>query len=166
MDIIIDKQLKLRSYQPKDKSALYENSVNPLFLKYMEYKKFSIIQFDIWLKKKKKTNYTIFFFIEYRKKAIGTYVLTISGVKKQICDLSYGISSEFFGRKIFQKTTKKILEKFKKIKRFSAITRKDNKRSVEGLKKLKFKEEGVLKSYYYDLKTKKYYDALILSYIN
>ena len=80
MDIIIDKQLKLRSYQPKDKSALYENSVNPLFLKYMEYKKFSIIQFNIWLKRKKKSKDTIFFVIEYRKKAIGTYVLTISGV--------------------------------------------------------------------------------------
>jgi len=61
MDIIIDKQLKLRSYQPKDKSALYENSVNPLFLKYMEYKKFSIIQFDIWLKKKKKFKKKIFY---------------------------------------------------------------------------------------------------------
>ena len=166
MDIIIDKQLKLRSYQPKDKSALYKNSVNSLFLKYMEYKKFSIVQFNIWLKRKKKSKDTIFFVIEYKKKAIGTYILTISGVKRQICDLSYGISSEYFGRKIFQKTTKKILEKFKKIKRFSAITRKDNKPSVEGLKKLKFKQEGVLKSYYYDLKTKRYYDALILSYIN
>ena len=166
MDIIVDKQLKLRSYQPKDKSVLYENSIDHRFLKYMEYKKFSINQFNIWLKRKKKSKDTIFFVIEYNKKAIGTYILTISGVKKQVCDLSYGISNKYFGNKIFQKTTKKILEKFKKIKRFSAITRKDNKPSVEGLKKLKFREEGVLKSYYYDLKKKRYYDALILSYIN
>ena len=70
MDIIIDKQLKLRSYQPKDKSALYKNSVNSLFLKYMEYKKFSIVQFNIWLKRKKKSKDTIFFVIEYKKKLL------------------------------------------------------------------------------------------------
>ena len=69
---------------------------------------------------------------------------------------------------IFKRVTKKILEKFKRLKRFkrfSAITRKDNLPSIKGLKRLKFKEEGIFKSYYYDLKTKKYYDAMILSYI-
>ena len=166
MKIIIDNTLKLRPYKFKDKSVLFKNSTDLLFLKYMEYKKFSNVQFNSWLRRKIKSKDTIFFVIEYKKKAIGTYVLTISGVKNQICDLSYGISSEYFGKKIFTKTTKKILEKFKRFKRFSAITRKDNLPSVKGLKKLKFKKEGILRSYYFDLKTKKYYDAMILSYIN
>lgn len=166
MEIIIDNTLKLRPYKFKDKTVLFKNSNDLLFLKYMEYKKFSKTQFNIWLRRKIKSKQTVFFVIEYKKKAIGSYILTISGIKKQICDLSYGISSEYFGKKIFTKTTKKIIEKFKRFKRFSAITRKDNLPSVKGLKKLKFKQEGILKSYYYDLKTKKYYDALILSYIN
>ena len=59
-----------------------------------------------------------------------------------------------------------ILKKFKKFNRFSAITRKDNLSSIRGLKRLKFKKEGVLRKYYFDLKTKKYYDAIILSHIN
>jgi|TARA_B110000483_G_scaffold173453_1_gene205290 RimJ/RimL family protein N-acetyltransferase len=165
MRIIIDRDLKLRPYNIKDKTSLYKNSTDPLFLKYMEYNKFSYAQFNSWLKIKIKSKDTIFFVIEYKKKAIGTYILTISGVKKQVCDLSYGIASEYFGKKIFTKITKKILEKFKRFKRFSAITRKDNLASVKGLKKLKFKEEGILKAYYFDLKSKKYYDAMILSYI-
>jgi len=166
MKIIVDNLLKLRPYQLKDKPALFENSTNLIFLKYMEYKKFSKTQFNSWLNRKIKSKDTIFFVIEYQKKAVGTYILTISGVKKQICDLSFGISSNYFRKKIFTKITKKILQKFKRFKRFSAITRKDNLSSVKGLQKLKFKKEGILRSYYYDLKTKKYYDALILSYIN
>ena len=51
------------------------------------------------------------------------------------------------------------------IKKFSAITRDDNLASIKGLKRLKFRKEGELKSYYYDLKTEKYYNAVILSYV-
>ena len=166
MEIIIDKKIKLRSYKSKDKEELYTNSIDKKFLKYMEYKKFSVKDFNLWLKKKNYSKSSLFYVIEYEKKAIGTYILTFSGIKNQICDLSYGISSDYFGKKIFKKITKKLLEKFKKIKRFSALTRKDNIASIKGLKRLKFKEEGTLRSFYYDLKSKKYYDALILSYIN
>ena len=166
MEIIIDKTFKLRPYKPKDKLSLLKNSTDLLFLKYMEYKKFSKAQFSKWFRQKIISKDNIFFVIEYKKRAIGTYILTISGSKKQNCDLSYGISSEHFGKKIFTKTTKKILKKFNKFNRFSAITRKDNLSSIRGLKRLKFKKEGVLREYYFDLKTKKYYDAIILSHIN
>jgi RimJ/RimL family protein N-acetyltransferase len=165
MIIAVDQDLKLRSYNSKDKHILYKNSIDPIFLKYMEYTKFSYKKFNSWLKKKLESKNTFFFIIEYKKKAIGTYILNISGINKQICELSYGISSEYHGKKIFQRVTKKILEKFKSIKRFFAITRIDNHSSVQGLKRLKFKEEGCLNSYYYDLKSKKYYDAIILSRI-
>jgi RimJ/RimL family protein N-acetyltransferase len=165
MKIVVDRDLKLRPYNNKDRAALYKNSRDCIFLKYMEYKKFSVNQFNEWLKRKKKSTDVIFFVIEYKNQPIGTYLLTISGIKKQNCDLSYGISSEFVGRRIFYRVTKKIIKKFKNIKRFSAITRADNIRSVNGLKKLKFKKEGILNLYYYDLKTKKYYNAVILSYI-
>lgn len=165
MKIIIDRDLKLRSYNIKDRPLLYKNSRDPLFLKYMEFTKFSAVKFDNWLKKKLSSNDTIFFVIEYKKKPIGTYILTISGIRKQICDLSYGISSYYHSRGIFKRVTKKILEKFKNFKRFSATTRSDNYSSINGLKRLKFKKEGKLNSYYYDLKTKKYFDAIILSYI-
>ena len=166
MKIIVDRDLKLRFYNIKDKPALYKNSTDPFFLKYMEFTKFSLKQFSSWLKKKLTGKNTFFFVIEYKKNPIGTYILTISGIKKQKCDLSYGIASEYCGRGIFKRVTKKILEKFKDFKRFEVITRVDNQASVNGLKRLNFKEEGILRSYYYDLKNKKYYDALILSYIN
>ena len=166
MRITIDRDLKLRSYNISDKPFLYKNSIDPIFLRYMEFTKFSLKQFSSWLKKKLMAKNTIFFVIEYKKNPIGTYILTISGIKKQKCDLSYGIASEYFGRGIFKKVTKKILEKFKDIKRFEVITRTDNQASVNGLKRLNFKKEGILRSYYYDLKDKKYFDALILSYIS
>lgn len=166
MRIIIDHDLKLRPYNIKDKTSLYKNSTDPLFLKYMEFTKFSVKKFNDWLIKKTKSKDTIFFVIEYKKKPIGTYILNISGIKKQICDLSYGIYRQYHGMGIFKRVTKKILEKFKDFKRFEVITRVDNQASVNGLKRLNFKEEGILRSYYYDLKNKKYYDALILSYIS
>ena len=165
MRIIVDKKLILRKYKPKDKSALYENSQDPFFIKYLEYKKFSKKQFDLWLKKKLNIKDSIFLVIEFDKKPVGTYILNISGIKKQICNLGYGISSKYFGNKIFTKATKKILNKFSYIKKFNAITRVDNVPSIIGLKRLNFKKEGELKSYYFDLKTKKYYNAFIYSYI-
>lgn len=165
MKIVIDKNLILRGYEDKDKDLLYKNSKDPIFLKYLEYKKFSKIKFNTWLNEKINSKNTIFFVIEYKKKAIGTYVLFFTGIRRQICNLGYGISSEYFGKKIFQRVTKKILYKFYKIKKFSAITRSDNLQSIMGLKKLKFEIEGTLKSHYYDLKTNKFHDAIILSYL-
>lgn len=165
MKIIIDKELTLRKYNPNDRFVLYQNSRDPLFLKYLEYKKFSKVQFSLWLKSKLKIKNTIFFVIEYKKNAIGTYLINFTGIKNQICNLGYGISSKHFGKKIFTRTTKKIIEKFKKIKKFTAVTRFDNLSSINGLKKLKFEKEGLLKSHYYDLKTKRYYNAIILSFL-
>jgi RimJ/RimL family protein N-acetyltransferase len=165
MRILVDKDLRLRPYNNNDRATLYKNSRDCIFLKYTEYKKFSFNKFNEWLKRKKKSTNVLFFVVEYKNRPIGTYLLTISGIKKQNCDLSYGISSKFVGRGIFYRVTKKIIEKFKNIKRFSVITRADNVRSVNGLKKLKFTKEGILNSYYYDLKTKKYYNAVIFSYI-
>ena len=163
MKIIIDKELVLRKYNLKDRFALYQNSRDPLFLKYLEYKKFSKIQFNLWLKSKLKTKNTIFFVVEYKNNAIGTYLLNFTGIKNQICNLGYGISSKHFGEKIFTRITKKIIERFKKIKKFTAVTRSDNLSSINGLRKLNFEKEGLLKSHYYDLKTKRYYSAVILS---
>ena len=165
MKIVISKNLILRDYDAKDKDLLYQNSIDPIFLKYLEYKKFSKSKFNLWLKEKISSKNTIFFVIEYEKKAIGTYVLSFTGIRGQICNLGYGISSEHFGKKIFQKVTKKILYKFHKIKKFSAVTRADNLQSINGLKKLKFEIEGILRSHYYDLKTNKFHDAIILSYL-
>tara|TARA_B110000971_G_scaffold109884_1_gene112619 strand:+ start:4016 stop:4522 length:507 start_codon:yes stop_codon:yes gene_type:complete len=165
MKIVVNKNLILRKYNNKDKLALYENSRDPLFTKYLEYKKFSKNQFNLWLKKKLKIKNEIFFVIEYEKKAIGTYLLNITGIRNQNCNLGYGISTKYTGQKIFTKVTRKILERFQNIKKFSAITRDDNLASIKGLKRLKFRKEGELKSYYYDLKTEKYYNAVILSYV-
>lgn len=163
MKIIVDRELVLREYNLKDRLVLYQNSRDPLFLKYLEYKRFSKVQFDIWLKNRLKTKNTSFFVVEYKKKAVGTYLLSFTGIKSQICNLGYGISSKHFGKKIFTRMTKKIIQRFKKIKKFTAVTRSDNLSSINGLRKLNFEKEGLLKSHYYDLKTKKYYDAVILS---
>ena len=56
MKIVVDKDLKLRPYNNNDRAALYKNSRDRIFLKYMEYKKFSVSQFNGWLKRKKKSN--------------------------------------------------------------------------------------------------------------
>ena len=68
MQIVIDNLIKLRPYQLKDQQALFKNSTNLIFLKYMEYKKFSKTQFNSWLNRKIKSKDTIFFVIEYQKK--------------------------------------------------------------------------------------------------
>ena len=79
--------------------------------------------------------------------------------------LGYGISSKYYGRKIFTRVTKKIIERFQNIKKFTAVTRFDNLSSINGLIKLKFEKEALLKSHYYDLITKKYYNAIIFSFL-
>ena len=53
MKIVVDRDLKLRPYNNNDRATLYKNSRDYIFLKYMEYKKFSVNQFNEWLKKKK-----------------------------------------------------------------------------------------------------------------
>ena len=56
----------------------------------------------------------------------------------------------------------KVLKK-KNITRIQAITLQKNKPSIYSLKKCGFKLEGNLRKYYFSKKTKKYYDATILS---
>ena len=73
MRIIIDRDLKLRPYNIKDKTSLYKNSTDPLFLKYMVYNKFSYAQFNSWLKIKIKSKdeireeYDLFAFEDVKK---------------------------------------------------------------------------------------------------
>ena len=80
MKIIIDSDLKLRSYNIKDKKLLYINSTDKLFLKYMEFKKFSTKKFNEWLNRKLKSKNMFFFVIEYKNNPIGTYILTKFGI--------------------------------------------------------------------------------------
>ena len=67
MEIIIDKNIRLRLYQSKDKPALFKNSTDKKFLKFMEYKKFSITKFNSWLKIKTKNSQGRTKSLTYRK---------------------------------------------------------------------------------------------------
>ena len=113
MKIIIDSDLKLRSYNIKDKKLLYINSTDKLFLKYMEFKKFSTKKFNEWLNRKLKSKNMFFFVIEYKNNPIGTYILTKFGIKydNNSCvsnNFNKSIPSNFNSFEIVLKSYKKL----------------------------------------------------------
>ena len=157
MIIKINKDIHLRDYKKTDLISIYNYSKKKEFVKYMEYKPFTKEACKKLLDKNVK-----FYCIFYKSKLVGTYVITLLGVKKKICDLSYGIDPDFQGKGIFHLTTKKILSKFN-LRRFQLYTSSKHKKNLLALKKLNFKQEGYLKNYYFDLKTNKFFDGILLS---
>ncbi len=162
MSIKINQNIHLRGYKKSDFNSIYNYSKKKAFVKFMEYKPFTKKKCNQWIIRKISDRNVKFYCILYKSKLVGTYLLTFLGPKKKICDLSYGIDPDFHGKGIFYLTTKKILSKFN-LRRFQLFTSASHKKNLLALKKLNFKQEGYLKNYYYDLKTNKFNDAILLA---
>lgn len=168
--INVDNNIKLVKLSNKFISQLLNYSNNSDFFRFMEYRVFTKEQNrKYFLKKCKENNFdnNFFYVLLYDRILIGTFFLSSTSNFAKNYDISYGINPNFWGKGIFSKTLKKFLKvlKNKKINRIQAITRKDNKASINGLKKNGFVLEGQLSKYYFDLKTKSFYDALILAIV-
>jgi len=162
MIIKINQDIYLRGYKKTDLSSIYNYSKKKEFVKYMEYKPFTKKECKKWIKRKISDKNVKFYCIFYKSKLVGTYLITFMGEKKKICDLSYGIDPDFQGKGIFHLATKKILSKFN-LRRFQIYTSSKHKKNLLALKKLNFKQEGYLKNYYFNLKTNKFFDGILLS---
>lgn len=162
--IKIKKNLYLSKYKSNYFRDILNYSKKEKFVEFMEYKPFTKLQLQKWIKQKLKNKDLYFYVIIYKSKVIGTYLITPLGPGKKRCDLSYGIDPDYHGLGIFQSITRKICKNLK-FNRFEIITRVAHFKNLKSCKNLSFKKEGILKKYYFDLKLKKYFDGIILSYI-
>ncbi len=162
MKIFVNKNIYLRNCEKTDFSSIYNYSKKKEFVKFMEYKPFTKKTCKEWIKKKLNKKNVDFYSIIFNSNVVGTYPITFEGIKKHMCDLSYGLDPSFQKKGIFSKVTKKIISKYK-LKRFQIITSISHKNNIKSVKKLKFKSEGILRNYYFDLKTKKFFDGIIFS---
>ena len=162
MNIKVSKDIYLRPYKKKDFDSIYNYSKKKEFVKFMEYKPFTRKTCKDWIEKKLNSKNILFYSIIYNSNVIGTYLITFIGRKKHMCDLSYGLDLNYQKKGIFSRVTKKIISKIA-LKRFQIMTSTRHKNNIKSLKKLKFKSEGILKNYFFDLKTNKFFDAIIFS---
>lgn len=83
MIIKINKDIHLRDYKKTDLISIYNYSKKKEFVKFMEYKPFTKEACKKWLKRKLLDKNVKFYCIFYKSKLVGTYVITLLGVKKK-----------------------------------------------------------------------------------
>lgn len=101
-------------------------------------------------------------------KVIGSLAIHDINFRKRSCEISYSVSPKYWGRGIFIKSLTSVLNNLIhnfNFRRITAVTASNNVRSINALKKVGFKEEGVFRNFYYryDGKT---FDATTLSLLD
>jgi [ribosomal protein S5]-alanine N-acetyltransferase len=165
------KEIVLEKLSIKHLNDISKYSKDSKFFRYLEYDKFSSkIETRKYLKKKIRANNfknNFWWSIKLAKQnvVIGTFVVHDLNIIRKSCEISYGIGPKYQNKGYFKKILKNIIKILKKNKivRIQAVTSQSNKPSILGLKKNGFKVEGILRKYYFSKKTKKNYNAVILS---
>jgi len=88
-------------------------------------------------------------------KVIGTFGMHDIDLRKGCCEISYAISPDYWGTGIFNGVLNTSLLRLFidfKFHRITAVTSSKNFRSINALKKVGFKEEGVFRDFYLDFK--------------
>ena len=107
--IKIKKNLYLSKYKSNYFRDILNYSKKEKFVEFMEYKPFTKLQLQKWIKQKLKNKDLYFYVIIYKSKVIGTYLITPLGPGKKRCDLSYGIDPDYHGLGIFQSKQQHLL---------------------------------------------------------
>tara|TARA_B110000977_G_C10972220_1_gene452765 strand:+ start:359 stop:913 length:555 start_codon:yes stop_codon:yes gene_type:complete len=172
---LITKKIYLKKFDKSFERDFLEYSINKDLYKYFEYEIKKIRDaknyFKIIINKQKKGK--VFFYgiiLKETNKCVGSISIKNYDHVRKSLEIGYAINPNFQRRNLFYTSAKTLIEylfKKKKIKRIYATTSVDNIGSIKSLKKLKFKKEGRLISYYMIRKQKNYYsDAFIYSFIN
>ena len=150
-------RIELTTISEDGLNDMHEYSIKPEFFKYLEYDSFTQIEetknYLQGLIERSKQDDCQFWFIKLKinNKIIGTIGATnIDYVRKSV-EIGYGISPNYWNQGFFKETLNVILDYFFNNQDFHKIhakTQSDNLSSINGLKKLGFKEEGILRDFY------------------
>ena len=150
--------------EEKHINDLLNYSLSKKFYKYLEYKVFNKEEAIKYFRNKINNEKIYFYSIIFKKKVIGTFSIHNIKLKKKTCEIGYGINPKYWGQGIFKDLIKlTIIKIFKNgFNRIVVFTREDNYSSISGLIKNEFQIIKKLNKFYYDKKTKKYFNAIKL----
>jgi [ribosomal protein S5]-alanine N-acetyltransferase len=148
---------------------VHEYSTNPEFFTYFEYGVYtSKNQTRQFLKKiigSESKNFHCWFIRLKNKKIIGTFTLRDINFERYSCEITYGISPKYWGSGYFHEALTLVINYiFNKLNfhRISAKVHIKNTKSIKGLEKNGFKQEGIMREFLCD-KNGKMDDVVILS---
>ena len=110
--------------------------------------------------KRSSKNDAYWWFIQLNEtsKVIGSFGVHEIDYRKGCCEISYAISPDYWGTGAFMEVLDMVLKTLFLdfgFHRVSAVTMSKNHRSINALKKIGFKEEGVFRDFYFDSKRKR-----------
>ena len=152
---------------------MYEYSGDEKFYEHLEYephkskKDTEKYLIDLIERSEEESNHIWFIQLKDTKKVIGSFGVHNININRNSCELGFGLSSLYWGKRIFSDTMKIVLEYLIKdlsFHRITITTSKNNIRTIKSIKKFNFEEEGVLKDFYCDTK-KNRFDAVIYSLV-
>ena len=158
------KDIKFILTQTTHIKHLLNYSTNKHFYKYLEYKVFDKKTAKNYFEKRIRDKKMYYFSIYLKNKIIGTIALRKLNYKKKSCQISYGLSPNYWGKGLFTEVVKLVIKllKINKFKSVKVYTRYDNFGSIAGLIKNNFKILKIFKNFYFDKKTRKNHDAISL----
>ena len=158
-------RIELTTISEDGLNDMHEYSIKPEFFKYLEYDSFTQIEetknYLQGLIERSKQDDCQFWFIKLKinNKIIGTIGATNIDYARKSVEIGYGISPDYWNQGFFKETLNVILDYFFNNQDFHKIhakTQSDNLFSINGLKKLGFIEEGILRDFYLSLNGKRH----------
>ena len=95
--------------------------------------------------------YWWFIQIKETSKVVGSFGIHHIDFHRNACEISYAVSPKYWGKGIFIKSLTAVLKTLIynfNFHRITAVTSSSNVRSINALKKVGFKEEGVFRNFY------------------
>jgi len=158
---LIGKRIDLVKVNISGLDDIHEYSTNKEFFTYFEYDVYtSKNQTEQFLKKiinSESKNFHCWFISLKNKKTIGTFTLRDINFERRSCEITYGISPKYWGNGYFHEALMLVINHiFNKLNfhRISAKVHIKNTKSINGLKKIGFKQEGILREFLCDEKGK------------
>ena len=101
------------------------------------------------MKRSDRTN-AYWWFIQFKEtsKVVGTFGIHSIEIRRGNCEISYAVSSNYWGKGVFIEALNMVLKSLFNdfnFHRVTAVTSSQNIRSINALKKVGFKEEGVFR---------------------
>ena len=165
---------RIRLINPKIEylEDIHEYSIIPKFYDYLEFPAFkNLSETESFLLKlfKRSDNVTGHYWFIYNiseKKVIGTIGLLDINLTRGAAELTYGLSPNFWGKGFFSESLKLVINWFfeqENTHRLFVKTTSKNNNSINAILKMGFQKEGLLRDYYFDVKTQKRWDAALFS---
>jgi RimJ/RimL family protein N-acetyltransferase len=147
---------------------MHDWSTNPKFFEYLEFPESKNIegtqqQLDKMLSRMDEGEHYWCIKLKEKKQFIGTLRINEVDFRKKFCGLGYGINPEFQGKGLASESLQLALNflfKILKIQKISCLTMSLNLPSINLVKKIGFKQEGLLRNHYLDYKGNMH-DAII-----